>query len=175
MTSDTPPDPQDEAFRTWLRTLSEELDTDPDSALASQDALVFLWSAFVDNGAMPSAYFAPLLSAHRLAHAQQAVTAMLKEVHADTGRRPDVPVRHSPPTEREPEGAVHVGPEPVQGINPAGIHTEAAEGLQCLFADRYHLVWPLCPDHHVGLHATCTASGAVWTCSAGNHSVRSIV
>lgn len=85
MTSDTPPDPQDETFRTWLRSLSEDLDTDPESALASQDALAFLWSAFVDNGAMPSSYVAPLLSAHRQAHAQQAVTAMLKQVT----RKPD--------------------------------------------------------------------------------------
>ncbi|NEA17828.1 hypothetical protein [Streptomyces halstedii] len=175
MTSDTPPNPQDETFRTWLRTLSEELDTDPESALASQDALAFLWSAFVDNGAMPPSYFVPLLSAHRQAHAQQAVTAMLKQVHAETGRRPDVPVRHSPPSEREPEGMVHIGPEPVQGIDPADIHTEAAEGLQCLLADRDRLIWPLCPDHHVGLHATRTASGAVWTCPAGDHTVQSIV
>ncbi|WP_433402831.1 hypothetical protein [Streptomyces sp. CA-146814] len=170
-----PPDPADQAFRTWLRTLAASLDTDPEDALASPDALAFLWSAFVENGAMPPSYFAPLLGGHRLAHAQQAVTAMLTQVHTETGRRLDVPVRQTPPTEREPEGTVHVGPEPVQGIGPAGIHAEAAEGFQCLLADRHRLIWPLCPDHHIGLHATRTASGAVWTCSAGDHTVRPVV
>lgn len=169
-----PPDPADQAFRTWLRTLAEGLTIDPEGALASQDALAFLWSAFAENGAMPPAYFAPLLGAHRQAHAQQAVTALLTQVHAETGRRPDVPVLYSPPTECEPEGAVRVGHEPVQGIDPSDIHVEAAEGLQCLLADRSRLVWPLCPDHRVGLHATRAVSGAVWVCSMGDHTVRRI-
>jgi len=175
MTTGTPPDPGGQEFRTWLRTLSEVLDTDLEDALASQDALAFLWAAFVENGAMPPSYFAPLLGAHRQAHAQQAVTALLTQVHAETGRRPDVPVRYSPPTECEPEGAVCVGPEDVQGIDPSDIHAEAAEGLQCLLADRGRLVWPLCPDHRVGLHATRAVSGAVWVCSMGHHTVRRIV
>ncbi|MFF6905921.1 hypothetical protein ACFY9Q_08280 [Streptomyces sp. NPDC012389] len=168
-------DPEDPAFRTWLRTLSEALDTDPEDALASRAALTFLWSAFAENGAMPPSHFAPLLAAHRQAHAEQAVTALLTQVQAETGRRFEAPVRHSPPTERDPEGTVHVGPEPVQGIAPSDIHTEAAEGLQCLLADRDRLIWPLCPDHRVALHATSTASGAVWVCSVGGHTVRGIV
>ncbi|MEV7845993.1 hypothetical protein [Streptomyces cyaneofuscatus] len=170
-----PPDLADRAFRMWLRTLAEGLTTDPEGALASQDALAFLWSAFAENGAMPPAYFAPLLGAHRQAHAQEAVTAMLQQVHAETGRRLDVPVRHSAPTEREPEGDVRVGPEVVQGIDPSDIHAEAAEGLQCLLADRDRLVWPLCPNHRVGLHATRAASGAVWVCWVSDHTVRRIV
>ncbi|KAB2592720.1 hypothetical protein [Streptomyces arboris] len=170
-----PPDQADRAFRMWLRTLAEGLTIDPEGALASQDALAFLWSAFAENGAMPPAYFAPLLGAHRQAHAQQAVTALLTQVHAETGRRLDVPVRYSPPTAREPEGAVRVGPEVVQGIDPSDIHAEAAEGVQCLLADRDRLVWPLCPDHRVGLHATRAVSGAVWVCSVDDHTVRRIV
>ncbi|MBT2376328.1 MULTISPECIES: hypothetical protein [unclassified Streptomyces] len=43
-----PPDPADRAFRTWLHTLAVRLDTDPEGALASRDALAFLWSAFVE-------------------------------------------------------------------------------------------------------------------------------
>ncbi|MFI5727293.1 hypothetical protein [Streptomyces cyaneofuscatus] len=175
MSTDTPSGREDEAFRAWLRTLAEGLTTDPEDALDSQGALTFLWSAFVENGAMPPVYFAPLLGAHRQTHAQQAVTALLQQFHTETGRRPDVPVRYSPPTECEPEGAVCVGPEPVQGIDPSHIHAEAAEGLQCLLADRSRLVWPLCPDHRVGLHATRAVSGAVWVCSMGDHTVRRIV
>ncbi|MEW1610638.1 MULTISPECIES: hypothetical protein [unclassified Streptomyces] len=175
MNADIPPDLEDPAFRTWLRTLSEGLDTDPAGVRESQDALAFLWAVFVENGAMPPSYFAPLLGAHRQAHAQQAVTALLAEVHDETGRAYDVSVRYSPPGEREPEGVVRVGSEAVHGIDPSDIHTEAAEGVQCLLADRDRLVWPLCPVHHVGLHATRTASGSVWACSVNRHTVRPVV
>ncbi|MEU0380072.1 hypothetical protein ABZ093_22580 [Streptomyces cyaneofuscatus] len=175
MSTDTPSGREDEAFRAWLRTLSEVLDTDLEDSLASQAARAFLWAVFGENGAMPPSYFAPLLGPHRQAHAQQAVTALLTQVHAETGRRPDVPVRYSPPTECEPEGAVRVGHETVQGIDPSDIHVEAAEGLQCLLADRSRLVWPLCPDHRVGLHARRAVSGAVWVCSMGDHTVRRII
>ncbi|MET9977751.1 hypothetical protein ACFYOI_32735 [Streptomyces microflavus] len=175
ITTDTSSDPEGQEFRTWLRALSEVLDTDLESARASRDAVAFLWAAFVENGAMPPSYFAPLLGAHRQAHARRAVTALLRQVHAETGRRLDVPVRYSPPTVRQPEGAVRVGPESVQGIDPSDIHAEVAEGLQCLLADRDRLVWPLCPDHRVGLHATRAVSGAVWVCSVSDHTVRRIV
>lgn len=175
MSTDTPSGREDEAFRAWLRTLAEGLTTDPEDALDSQGALAFLWAVFGENGAMPPSYFAPLLGAHRQAHAQRAVTVLLKEIHGETGRWVDVPVRCSPPTEREPEGVVRVGSEAVHGIDPSDIHAEAAEGLQCLLADRDRLIWPLCPDHSVGLHATRAVSGAVWVCSVDDHTVRRIV
>ncbi|MGA5000727.1 hypothetical protein ACPCB7_22160 [Streptomyces arboris] len=127
MTTVAAPDPEDQAFRIWLRILAERLTTDPEGALSSQGVLVFLWATFVENGAMPPLYFAALIGAHRQAHAQRTVTALLQQVHAETGRRLDVPVRYSPPTERDPEGVVRIGHDVVQGVDLGDIHAEAAE------------------------------------------------
>ncbi|MEV7864165.1 hypothetical protein AB0O86_36720 [Streptomyces hirsutus] len=166
--------PDDGPFRSWLRALSEELGTELEDFLDSEEVLAFLRSAFTRNGSMPAPYFVPLLCAHRQALAQRTVDALITQVRRDTGRRVEVPVHYETPSVREPEGAVRVGHEPVHGIDPVDIRIESAEGVQCLLADRDRLVWPLCPDHRVGLHAARTPSGATWVCSVTRHAVASI-
>lgn len=40
--------------------------------------------------------------------------------------------------------------------------------------ERDWLVWPVCPDHHFGLHPVADGRTAVWQCSRGPHSVAAI-
>ncbi|WP_435972473.1 hypothetical protein [Streptomyces sp. Qhu_M48] len=172
-TAPTPPAADDPAFRAWLRTLADDLDLDLDRVdnSGAPGRLAFFRDTFSYNGAVPAPYFVPLLAEHRRIHAERVVTALLVGVYGDTGRTLDVPVHYEWPGEQEPAGRLTVGHETVHGIDPADIALEAAEGVQCLLADRDRLVWPLCPDHRVGVHATPTPTGPAWVCAAGAHVV----
>ncbi|MEV7174658.1 hypothetical protein AB0O18_33795 [Streptomyces sp. NPDC093224] len=164
----------EEEFTAWLRGLAEELDVELDAEPHSADVHEFLWTEFTRNGAMPALYFAPLLVERRRALAQRAVEALLENVRRDTGRVLTVAVTSGAPSSLEPAGHVSVGDETIQGIDPSDVFVETAEGVQCLLADRDRLVWPMCPEHHVGAHALRTEAGAVWMCSVTSHEVAPI-
>ncbi|WP_328940478.1 hypothetical protein OG259_01385 [Streptomyces sp. NBC_00250] len=166
--------PDDPAFRAWLRELSRALDRDFEEDLGSPGGLGFLRSAFTHNGAVPAPYFAPVVDEHRRIHAERIVTVLLAQAHRDTGRAFEVPVRHEWSDERAAIGQVTVGHETVWGLDPVDIAVEAAEGVQCHLADRERVVWPLCPAHRTGPHATRTPTGAAWVCSVTAHVVAPI-
>ncbi|MFE7756585.1 hypothetical protein [Streptomyces sp. NPDC057418] len=161
----------DAYFRDWVRLLDRTLDLELEAALGNDDVRGFLWSAFENNGAMPPAYFVPLLIERRRALAQHAVDSLAATVHQQTGRPVTVPVQVNAPTAYEPTGQVWVGDEPVHGIDAPAIAVEAAEGFQCLLADRDRLIWPLCPDHGSGLHPFRLGPAAMWFCSKADHAV----
>ncbi|WP_055601929.1 hypothetical protein [Streptomyces aureus] len=163
--------PDDPAFRAWLQALSHALGRDFEEDLGSPGARAFLRTAFTDNGAVPAPHFAPLVDEHRRVHAERVVTALLDRARRDTGRIFDVPVRSEWSDDRDGIGRVSVGHEPVEGLDPVDIAVSAAEGVQCHLADRELLVWPLCPDHRTGPHATRTPGGAAWVCSVTGHVV----
>ncbi|WP_338491114.1 hypothetical protein [Streptomyces sp. SJL17-4] len=163
--------PDDPAFRAWLQTLSHAVGHDFEEELASPGGRAFLRTTFTDNGAVPAPCFAPLVDEHRRVHAERVVTALLARAHRDTGRTFDVPVRYEWSDDRDGIGRVSVGHETVDALDPVDIAVTAAEGLQCHLADRELLVWPLCPDHRTGPHATRTPTGAAWVCSVTGHVV----
>ncbi|MGW2304546.1 hypothetical protein [Streptomyces sp. NPDC001809] len=178
------PAPDDPAFLAWLRMLSHDLDLDLGLDLdpafdvegngGSPGGLAFLRAAFADNGAVPAAFFAPLVDEHRRIHAERVVAALLARARRDTGRALDVPVRHEWSDVPDGIGRVSVGHEIVGGLDPVDIAVSAAEGVQCQLADRERLVWPLCPDHRTGPHAARTPEGAAWVCSVTGHVVASV-
>ncbi|OKJ63622.1 hypothetical protein AMK27_12300 [Streptomyces sp. CB02009] len=163
--------PDDPAFRAWLRALSHAFDHDFEEDLGSPGGRAFLLAAFTDNGAVPAPHFAPLVDEYRRVHAERVVAALLARARRDTGRAFDVPVRHEWSDAPDGIGSVFVGHEPVEGLDPVGMAVAAAEGVQCHLADRELLVWPLCPDHRTGPHATRTPDGAAWVCSVTHHVV----
>ncbi|MEK9518479.1 hypothetical protein MIU24_03535 [Streptomyces venezuelae] len=187
------PAPDDPAFLAWLRMLAYDLgldldlclgpgldigrDFDPaldieaEAACGSPGGLAFLRAAFADNGAAPAPFFAPLVDEHRRIHAERVVAALLARARQDTGRALDVPVRHEWSDVPDGIGRVSVGHEIVNGLDPVDIAVSAAEGVQCHLAERERLVWPLCPDHRTGPHATRTPEGAAWVCSVTGHVV----
>ncbi|GAA2941553.1 hypothetical protein ACFPN0_04920 [Kitasatospora cinereorecta] len=83
----------DAYFRDWVRLLDRTLDLELEAALGNDDVRGFLWSAFENNGAMPPAYFVPLLIERRRALAQHAVDSLAATVHQQTVRPVTVPVQ----------------------------------------------------------------------------------
>ncbi|MFJ6699493.1 hypothetical protein ACIQM4_25950 [Streptomyces sp. NPDC091272] len=160
-------------FKNWVRLLDRSLGLDLEAELEKEEVRGFLRSAFESNGAMPPPYFVPLLMERRRALAQHTVDTLAATVRRQTGRQipVPVPVRVNAPTPYEPTGEVRVGDEPVHGVDAPAIVVEAAEGFQCLLADRDRLIWPLCPDHGSGLHPSRTGPAAVWFCPAADHAV----
>lgn len=167
----------DSHFRDWVRMLDRSLALELEAALEKDDVREFLRSAFESNGAMSAAYFVPLLTERRRALAQHAVDSLAAAAHRQTGQQVTVPVpvRVDAPTAYEPAGRVRVGDEPVHGIDTPEIVVEAAEGFQCLLADRDRVVWPLCPDHGSGLHPSRSGSASVWFCPTADHAVGPVV
>ncbi|MDX2563104.1 hypothetical protein PV371_26085 [Streptomyces sp. TX20-6-3] len=163
--------PDDPVFLAWLQVLSHAFDHDFEEDLGSPGGRAFLRATFTDNGGVPARLFAPLVDEHRRVHAERVVTALLARASRDTGRTFDVPVHHEWSDEPDGIGRVSVGHEPVEGLDPVDIAVAAAEGVQCHLADRERLVWPLCPAHRTGLHATRTPDGAAWVCSVTHHVV----
>lgn len=53
--------------------------------------------------------------------------------------------------------------------------TEIAEIIQDEIIERGREVWPVCGQHHTGLHARLAGRRSVWWCQSGNHDVRLIV
>ncbi|MBD0710268.1 MULTISPECIES: hypothetical protein [unclassified Streptomyces] len=173
--SDAPaPTADDPAFLGRLRSVSEELATDLTEELGAPRVLAFLWTTFLRNGDLPTAYFLPLLVRFREESAERTVAALLARIRAETGRTFAVPVSYEPPDEHEPLGRLSAGHEAVWGLDPVDIAVCAAEGVQCLLADRDRFLWPLCPDHRVVPHATRTPGGAAWVCSVTSHVVAPI-
>ncbi|MFB7513314.1 hypothetical protein [Streptomyces sp. NPDC056144] len=171
----------DPAFRSWLRRvavlLGEEWNPDPGHrpALPAGTA-AFLAEVFTRNGAVPDDHLVALLAEHRKEVALAVVGALLDQVRRDTGQVLRVPVTYDPPEEwGDPLGRLAVGDEAVWGIHPADLAVGAAEGVQCLLADRDRVLWPVCPDHRVVPHPARDPSGApAWVCSVTQHVVGSI-
>ncbi|MEU5220449.1 hypothetical protein AB0G79_30200 [Streptomyces sp. NPDC020807] len=181
MAPTAPPLEDDPAFRSWLRRvavlLGEDWNPDPGHRPSLPDGTAdFLTGVFIRNGAVPEDHLVPLLAEHRKEVALGVVDALLAQVRRDTGRALRVAVTYDPPGEwGEPLGRLTVGHEAVWGVHPVDLAVGAAEGVQCLLADRDRVLWPVCPDHRVVPHPARDPSGAaVWICAVTRHVTGSI-
>ncbi|MFI7388473.1 hypothetical protein [Streptomyces sp. NPDC049813] len=167
--ADSPHALTDPAFLAWARDLCEDLWLTLGEIDASNDFLTFLWRTFATNGEAPASRIAPLIQQRRIELARHYMRYFIAQAGNDTGLAVKEVMSFSEPDALDPTGLTQVGNLSIQGVHRADITRETAEAVQDYLMARYRTLWPQCPAHHRGLHATLTDGIPQWTCSSGNH------
>jgi hypothetical protein len=117
---------------------------------------------------MTTEYLAPHVMERRTRLAEAAVAALQRDILAAGHPRPDIIIDAMDPEPCFEMGIITVEGSQIQSVDAQGALAEAADGVQTYMATPGWIVWPVCPDHGLGVHPCITSGEAEWLCSAGH-------
>ena len=122
---------------------------------------------FDEHGAVTPEVVTKAAEAHQLALANEAASAVLADVYSVTSLRPTVVVDAHDHGIRIAIDGGYTSPS-MWEVDAAAAFSEVADYFQEQLGSE---CWPVCGQHHVGLHAEVRDGRAVWWCRVGNHPV----
>jgi hypothetical protein len=161
-------------FEQWL----QEITFNPDSPADDQGEVSAAWRHWLSHffereGSVSKAVVNRAAMTHQIALANDAVTAVLADLHRTTAFRPVVEV------DIWMESSIRISidsgftaPSMWAAEQPQAL-AEVAEYPQEQM-DQELRCWPVCEQHNVGLHPEVHGGTAVWWCRLGKHAVATI-
>lgn len=112
--------------------------------------------------------------AHLVALAEEAVVAVLHDLHRATSLRPTVEVdQWMESSVRISINRGYTAPSMFAPAKPEAF-AEVADYFQEQLDQSGAGAWPVCKEHNAGLHAEVRDETAVWRCRLGGHTVAAI-
>jgi hypothetical protein len=161
-------------FEQWV----QEITFNPESAVDDQGEASAGWRRwlrdfFEREGPVSKALVKSAAMSHQVALANDAVNAVLADLHRTTAFRPVVEV------DVWMESSVRISidggftaPSMLEGERPQAF-VEVADYLQEQM-DQELRCWPVCWQHDVGLHPEVRGGAALWWCRLGGHAIAAI-
>ena len=166
----------DASFEEWVRAISHN-PTAPsnDPGVVSEAWRRWLRSVFDTEGPVPKDVVTRGAVDHQLALANDAANSVLADLHRTTDARPVVEVVWMDSSIRITIDGGFTGPS-MWAVEQPEVLAEVADYFQEQLDQDPIIgsIWPVCPDHDVGLHAEVRGGKAVWWCRLGRHTVATI-
>ncbi|MER7108160.1 hypothetical protein [Streptomyces sp. NPDC000229] len=144
------------------------------SAMPNKQSIDWIRRVYRENGELPSSRLALMALHRKLDLTCQAFEELADVARRDTGHGIPLHPDASEPSPDFPGGMVTVAESGIQSFDRNGVYAEVADAIQTYLADRYRVLWPLCPLHGTGLHAVVHEGHAVWWCNTGDHEGRAL-
>jgi hypothetical protein len=166
--------PEESDFRQWLRDIRSAIDVDFGALLQDDESLEWYREIYGKHGSISAGSLSALIEEARREALNAALREVLHEVKEKRGEELafSIEERSDNPLGCRP-GFYLLGTQLYSVTEPDGI-AEIGEIIQDEIIDRDQEVWPVCPDHTVGLHAKVVDGRAVWWCNPGSHSLGEI-
>jgi hypothetical protein len=162
-----PPD-----FNGWYEAITSSGEVDPNRA---EPIRRWFLDLYLSQGPVTYEVSEAAFVLDQITLAEEAVAAVLADLHRTSDKRPHVVVDEYELSVRITVDGNYSTPSMMAfPFERAAAFAEVADYLQTEVVGNYGPVWPTCRSHDYGLHAEVHADRAEWWCRPNSHAVAAI-
>jgi hypothetical protein len=159
------------AFRRWLNAGDLAIDIDIECLMQNEEALEWYREIFRQYGPIPAARLRKLIEQTRESVLPSALAIFLQEIRRKRGEELSFIIEKAQRNRFDSRNGFYLIGRELYSLTIQDGVAEIGEIIQDELIDRDQEVWPVCPEHTVGLHPSVVDGRAVWWCMPGNHSL----